>query len=254
MIAHARSALALILLGALPLTARADLSATVTLTSDYLFDGVSQTDSRPALQASLDYGFDNGFYLGTWLSNVDFEECEGGEPGCDEATIEQDWYGGYSTELRDGLELDMGFAYYTYYGVPQSGYDYLEIYAGLTFLENTRVKLWLADNEDYFGGDADGDEVNDYGGGSLRLKFNQDLPLNDDWKLGLEATWTKNQDVDDYYGSSGDDFLHWRVGVATEIEGFALDLSYHDTDIARADDPREIADGRVVFSVSRTLE
>ena len=40
--------------------ANAGLSATVTATSDYTFNGVSQTDNGPALQGSLDYGFDSG--------------------------------------------------------------------------------------------------------------------------------------------------------------------------------------------------
>ena len=46
--------------------AHADLSATVTAASDYTFNGVSQTDTGPALQASLDYAMSDGWYAGTW--------------------------------------------------------------------------------------------------------------------------------------------------------------------------------------------
>lgn len=60
---------------ALPLTAQADsLSLTTTLASDYVADGVSATDSGPALQLGLDYEHDSGFYAGIWGSNIDSDE------------------------------------------------------------------------------------------------------------------------------------------------------------------------------------
>ena len=49
-----------------------EFSSTITATSDYDFRGVSQTGKDPALQLSLDYAFDSGFYAGLWGSNVDF--------------------------------------------------------------------------------------------------------------------------------------------------------------------------------------
>ena len=62
-----------VLAAALPLallstSAMADLSTTVTLASDYTFNGVSQTMNDPAIQGSLDYAFaDSGVYVGTCL-------------------------------------------------------------------------------------------------------------------------------------------------------------------------------------------
>ena len=53
-------------------SALAAISSTVNIASDYTFNGVSQTQENPALQASLDYANDNGFYAGAWASNVDF--------------------------------------------------------------------------------------------------------------------------------------------------------------------------------------
>lgn len=51
-----------------------DLSATLSLTSDYVFRGVSLTNG-PALQGSVDYAFDSGFYIGSWTSNYDYESA-----------------------------------------------------------------------------------------------------------------------------------------------------------------------------------
>ena len=51
--------------------ALAEISANVTLASDYVFRGISQTDNQIAIQGGFDYAQDNGFYVGTWASNVD---------------------------------------------------------------------------------------------------------------------------------------------------------------------------------------
>lgn len=255
MFKRSRLALALGGLFAVSTSAHAGLSTTVTATTDYLFDGISQTDNGPALQASLDYAFDNGIYLGTWVSNVDFNECDGVVGSCDEASVEQDWYGGWSFDITDGIVGDVGFAAYTYYSVPSDGYDYTEFYAGLTFFEDTKIKVWMTDEEDVFGTDTDGDGENDKGGKSMRIKANQTLHLSDNWALNLEGTYTKNKDVSDFYGEkSGDSYLHWKVGIATDVEGFNMELSYQDTNISSEDELSENADARIVFAVSRTFD
>ena len=48
------------------------------------------------IQGSLDFAWDNGFYVGAWASNVDFE---------DDADIEVDWYAGYYWELGETVGL-----------------------------------------------------------------------------------------------------------------------------------------------------
>jgi hypothetical protein len=59
--------------------AMAEISANVTLASDYVFRGVSQTDNQMAIQGGFDWGHDSGFYVGTWASNVD-SQFFGGAP------------------------------------------------------------------------------------------------------------------------------------------------------------------------------
>ncbi|WP_449360370.1 TorF family putative porin [Alishewanella longhuensis] len=56
------------------LPAFADWQGNITASSDYLFNGVSQTLNRPALQGGLTYNFSNGVYVGGWTSNVDYDE------------------------------------------------------------------------------------------------------------------------------------------------------------------------------------
>ena len=83
------SAVAIASLGAgLSVSAAAEdeftISGNVTLATDYVFRGQSQTDEEAAIQGGFDMEF-GGFYLGTWASNVDF--------GTD-AQAEIDYYGG----------------------------------------------------------------------------------------------------------------------------------------------------------------
>ena len=61
-------------------------SADMNLTNDYVFRGISQTDAKPAIQASVGYTHNLGPYgisLSAWGSNVEFNDG-------DEATVELD--------------------------------------------------------------------------------------------------------------------------------------------------------------------
>ena len=45
-------------------------SGNVTIVSDYLFRGISQTQAKPTIQATLDFTHSSGFYLGLFGSGV----------------------------------------------------------------------------------------------------------------------------------------------------------------------------------------
>src|SRR5215207_637046 len=72
-----RIAIAGALLAVTGAASAAGLSVTPTIATDYDFRGVSQTNPDqdgidPAFQLGVNYGFENGLYLGLWGSNVDF--------------------------------------------------------------------------------------------------------------------------------------------------------------------------------------
>ena len=96
--------------------ALAEISANVTLASDYVFRGISQTDNQIAIQGGFDYAWDNGFYVGTWASNVDPDFFNGA--GHDPQT-EVDLYAGYSSEVKafgQDFGYDVGYLRYEYPG------------------------------------------------------------------------------------------------------------------------------------------
>jgi uncharacterized protein (TIGR02001 family) len=219
---------AVVLAAAVSPVSAASLSSTITLASDYLFDGVSQTQGdssrywNPALQTSLDLSFANGFYLGMWASNIDFGA---GDP----ADIEIDFYGGYGWELANGTGFDLGLAHYSFTGAPTRGYDYTEAYLGVTFPQGTGLKLFVADDDDVFDGRT------------ARLKGTHSFRFGDAWSLDLEATRT------DYERRNG--FWHGQIGVTRTAGQFDLYLGYVDTDLN--DEPA--AQGRFLFTVTTTI-
>jgi len=147
-------------------SAFADVSGGVTLASDYLFRGVSQTQGDTAVQWNLE-AEKNGVYGGTWGSQVDF----GGE-----ASIEYDFYGGYRWE-NDAIGVDVGIIQYNYnnqidsveemYGMfsykmfsvgywkdrENSDLDYKQIEVALPFVDFADVSVRVGElaNEDKYG-------------------------------------------------------------------------------------------------------
>ena len=47
-------------------------SANASMTSNYIWRGLTQTENEAAVQGGIDYAGDSGFYVGTWASNVNY--------------------------------------------------------------------------------------------------------------------------------------------------------------------------------------
>jgi uncharacterized protein (TIGR02001 family) len=98
------------------------LNPTATVTSDYIFRGISQTRSRPAAQANVEIIHPgSGVYIGSFVSNAQF-------PGYD-VTTEIDLFGGIRFPLG-GFNLDIEGIWYHYAGLTRRGgqprLDYVE--------------------------------------------------------------------------------------------------------------------------------
>lgn len=104
--------------------------------TEYEYRGISQTDEKPALQLNLDYAHASGFYVGTFVSNIEWLKKTAQAGGFStSANIEWDIYGGWKKEVAKDLTLDVGYLRYEY---PRSGAFAVspntdEIYAGLTY-------------------------------------------------------------------------------------------------------------------------
>jgi uncharacterized protein (TIGR02001 family) len=220
--------------------ANAEVSATVTAASDYDFRGNTQTAKDPALQASLDFATEGGWYVGAWASNVDFG---------DDTNYEVDLYTGFSGESEGGLGYDVGIVYYAY--PDTSDYNYFEIYGGVT-IDWFEAKLWYSDA---FGGDAAEalalETVGDDAVSAWYLEGNATFPLPANFSLLLHAGYSTG----DYWDNAfGDDQLDWSAGVGYTAGNFELALKYvyTDGDVVVTDDVFN-NEGRVIFSIATTF-
>jgi uncharacterized protein (TIGR02001 family) len=84
-----------------------------SLTSQYVFRGLAQTNGRPAIQGGYDYAHACGFYAGLWASNVSWISDVGAG---DSSSIETDVYLGYKLTFAKDFILDIGAIEYYYPG------------------------------------------------------------------------------------------------------------------------------------------
>ncbi|WP_193163820.1 TorF family putative porin [Microbulbifer hainanensis] len=182
-------------------------SANLGVVTDYKFRGISQTDGSPAVQGGVDLDFGNGFYLGTWASQVDF--------GYDGTDYETDVYGGYGGQLNDSVSYDVGYIYYGYPGGEDE--DYQEVYGSLSFSDLT---LGLAYSDDYWAGT-----------GAFYYPYAEySFALPSDISLDFHVGANMLDEVGFLDGS--DSYIDYSVSVGKDFGGLSLSASLVGTDIS----------------------
>ena len=178
-------------------SAMAELSANISVTSDYIWRGITQTDSGPAIQGGLDYGHESGVYIGTWASNVD----EG---------VEIDLYAGYAGEIGE-FGYDLGYLTYNYTDDAFSE-NFGEFYISGSFKMFSVL---------YAIGDYDG---TDY----TYLDVSAEFDLKDIATLGLHYGMT---DID----AAEADYDDYSVTLSKSFEEFDVSLGYFKEDAGDED-------------------
>ncbi len=220
------------------------IAATPALASDYLFRGISQTRSRPALQGTLDIEHESGFYVGAFVSNVAFQGSN--------AAAELDGLVGYRTELA-GIKFDIGAVYYGYPGSYTQGVPELSFFEGVlkASKEIDIVKLMgtFAISPNAFGRSGTGYYVE--AGADIQLPFEF---------IGNLRVGYWNLERNNRFGTP--DYVWYSVGVTRELfEGITLTAGWTGTDISKHNciptsaSPRgqDICGGRFVATLSRAF-
>ena len=206
--------------------ASAQFSATGTLTTDYDFRGVSQSDEDTAYQVSIDFEHDDGIYAGVWASTVDFQDC------CNE-NLEVDWFAGYAFDVND-VSLDVGYNYYSYPGGDDLNYGEYYIGAAYNIVE---VYYWYSDN--FFNLDKS----------AFYLEGNVGLELPEGFGLELHLGYADGDGLEADAESGLRDYMDWGIAVTRSFGNFDAELRYVDTDL----DSAFMVDDRVILSVSTTF-
>ncbi|WP_051171015.1 TorF family putative porin [Spongiibacter marinus] len=207
----------------------AEISGNVTMATDYVFRGYSQTSEKGAIQGGFDVDFGNGFYVGTWASNVDFGS---------EVTTEMDFYGGYAFDVAEGVGLDLGVVHFMYPG-DEAALNYQEYIASVSVSD---FSFGLVYSPDYFGdGNGDATVINlDYS-----MSVAEDVSL--DFHVG-QTTTDEDGLVDD-----DDSYIDYMIGANYDVADVTLTLAYYGTDVDNDAAADGDADDRFVFSISKSL-
>lgn len=202
------------------------ISANVALTSDYVWRGYSQTDEDPAISGGFDYTHTSGFYAGVWGSNVGFAP---------DSDLELDIYAGFSKDLDNGINWDIGILRYNYPGTSISGdIDWNEYHLSASY--------GIASASINYTNDV-------YGSGTTAIyyTFAMEYALPKDWTLAAGIN-LYDYDASLVNGSVVD----YHLGISTTFAGLGFDFSYYDTNKTAADFyGANIAGGRLVLSMSK---
>jgi uncharacterized protein (TIGR02001 family) len=227
-------------------TTQAGVTTTWTAVSDYDFRGISQTSQDPAIQASVDYAHESGWYIGAWASNIDFGVDE--STGVDDPKVETDFYTGFTKTLESGLSYDVGGVFY---GYPQESlFNYYELYAGVGVTAKNGISLkgkffYSPD----FGGDAtDGNTPAEY------LQADMGIPLPKNVSLSLHVGYS----FGDYWDGGflqNSQYFDYAVGLGYTVGKFSLGLKYiNGSDLADTPGSNLFStDDKVVFSIATTF-
>lgn len=256
---HKKSLLALALLAMLPFTVSAQdeesgeasgpwtFGASATLTSDYVWRGVSQSQEDFALQGEFTFEHESGFYGGIWGSSVDFIPDDASYLDEDGANLELDTYVGYSWEFADKWVGDVQLIRYNYPGTNDGiEYDYNELTGSVSYDE--MITATVGYTNDVFALDDDGF----YFG----LSGSYGLPW---WDLSLDGevghfTIGSGEELYDNAGEvigvSDFTYMHYSIGLSKEFGPVSTSLTWSDTDDDATAYYGELADPRLFLSVT----
>jgi uncharacterized protein (TIGR02001 family) len=208
-------------------------TANLTLTNDYRYRGISQSNFRPAIQGGFDYAHSSGFYIGNWNSSISWISDSASAAGNSaSAPIEMDFYGGYKYEWSKGFTADVGILQYYYPTTNLSAFavnpNTTEIYAAQNFTFNAVTGYlkfsWAAST--LFG------TANSAGSNYTDLTVNVDTGF---WGLALNAhvgyQYVAGKTVaGDMSNSSLFSYTDWKLGVTKDFgSGFSGSMAYVGT-------------------------
>lgn len=203
------------------------IEGNITLTSDYVFRGVSQTDENPAVQGGFDVSGDL-LYAGLWGSNANYDGASG----------EFDVYVGLTKDFGS-LSLDFGAVHYGYPGNSSVNTEDVYLIGGFGPVE---VGYYQTTSADWFGVDNGAGTTYTYG--SYTLALNEVISAS--FSYGQTAIAGDGNDTGDYADT--------KTALTFPLFGTDIELAYTTTSY---DDPAGdvglIDDSRFIVSVSKAL-
>jgi len=203
----------------------ANLTENISVSSDYVWRGVTQTNHTAAVSGGVDYNFDFGLGLGTWISNTDSN-----------TKAEQDIYTNYTYVINDNISIGTGLMYYHY--LQKGSLDTSEFSLKLSLFKND-LSVNYTDN--YFGTKTSSIYYNVLRKIALCSKNNINALIS----LGYTT-------FDNQQKANIKDYLDYKIGLERVIESYNLGFYYSDTNRKDASSI-ELNDQAYFVSLSKTF-
>ena len=205
------------------------------IATDYNFRGVSQSNRDPSAGAYAE-GQDNSAYGQWYLGLAGYSINWTANFGFSDPAAEIDFYGGWRHEWGKA-SVDIGAIYY-YYPGEQFGIDsdFWEIYwkGGYAVTDKANVGLNLFYTPDLL-------NYGQFGGGNVRgiygsVAADYTFWEQGDWSAAISGElghwWIKNNTT---VFVLDPDYTYWNAGISWTYKAVTLDLTYHGTDMSRAE-------------------
>lgn len=183
-----------------------DLSANASVTNNYIWRGLTQTENESAVQGGIDYAGDSGFYVGTWVSNVNYGAG-------DVYSYEHDVYGGYAFEAG-GVSWDIGYLYYNY--DKEAEFDFGEVYIQMG-IGGFGLGAWVLTNTE-----ADEGVGQDFGAGeAYYVSADYGFTVGDGIDIGLHVGYHDGDFVEAFNGVDGG-YADYNISLSKGGFGFMI--------------------------------
>lgn len=187
------------------------ISGTFDVTTNYLSEGLSNTNNAPAIQGGLTYTFKkSGIYFNAWGTNADFTGFRN-----QHITAELDAIAGVANDINNNWSYNVYLDQYIYPGAPVNNY--------LQLVTNVTYKIFTFTT--YYSGNVYGSHST---GIYLKGTINYEIPENFIKFSNISALasvahydLSKKAGINSYY-----DFM---LGIQKKIKQFTLTLQWTDT-------------------------
>lgn len=226
------------------LSAIAQVNSTATLTSDYVWRGLTQTNHESAIQGSIDYTHTSGLTVGAWVSSLNKNYSTDNNGFAKETNFlgqEVDLYISYKLNISESNSLTFGITDYTYTRDSNSNWaEYSLAYDSKWFT------LFVGSTND-FGGNSN-DIKSTYLNISKIINFKKS-------NVGLTFTYGMTTiDDEEKFGQTG--YSDYKVAISKAKGSWTTELFYTNT-IGRETSPSSVEyeqDSVVGFSLSTNLQ
>jgi uncharacterized protein (TIGR02001 family) len=230
---------------------KSPFSANISLVSDYLYRGISQTGHKPAIQGGFDFVHSSGFYAGIWGTNIswlsDLYTDSKATAGANNASVELDTYVGFKKSFADDFTYDVGFLRYNYPGSYAAGAtkaDTNEVYGAVGY-------KWIAAKYSYSLGDT---FANANTRGTDYFELNANYPFEQAGII-LGAHYGKQtfRGAGAVIAAGNLTYSDYKLNVTKEFAAYEFALAYSKTNATAAYTVlgQDLGKGTVVLSVSR---